>query len=146
MPVAVFVAPGGAHAASAGTFITMAAHVAAMAPATTIGAASPVSMAPGAEPDTVMQKKAFSYAESFIENIAERRDRNVEWAISAVREGVAVTETEAVQLDVIDLVAADRDELLREIDGRVVDGDTLRTGPAPPSRGSRRTWRNASWA
>lgn len=131
VPIAVYVTPGGARAASAGTFITMAAHVAAMAPSTTIGAASPVSMAPGGgEPDTVMQKKAFSFTESFIETIAERRDRNVEWAVSAVREGASVTEGEALELNVIDLIATDRQELLRVIDGRVVDGDTLRTDDA----------------
>ncbi len=132
VPVVVYVTPGGARAASAGTFITMAAHVAAMAPSTTIGAASPVSMSPGGEAqmDTVMQKKVFSYAESFIEGIAERRARNVEWAISAVRDGTSATETEALELDVIDLVAPDRDALLRAIDGRVVEGDTLRTAGA----------------
>ncbi len=132
VPVVVYVSPGGARAASAGTFITMAAHVAAMAPTTTIGAASPVSMSPGGEAqmDTVMQKKVFSYAESFIEGIAERRDRNVEWAVSAVREGASATEEEALDLGVIDVVAADREALLRAIDGRLVDGDTLRTAGA----------------
>ncbi len=132
VPVVVYVTPGGARAASAGTFITMAAHVAAMAPSTTIGAASPVSLGPGgaAQMDTVMQSKAFNYAESFIETIAERRNRNVDWAISAVREAEVATEREALEFDVIDLVATDREELLREIDGRVVDGDTLRTAGA----------------
>jgi membrane-bound serine protease (ClpP class) len=131
IPVVVYVAPDGARAASAGTFITMAAHVAAMAPSTTIGAASPVSMSPGGgQADTVMQKKIFEFSESFIESIAERRDRNVEWAVSAVREGRAATETEALELGVIDLVAADREELLRRVYGRAVDGDTLRTAGA----------------
>ncbi|MDZ7780205.1 MAG: nodulation protein NfeD [Gemmatimonadota bacterium] len=132
VPVVVYVSPGGARAASAGTFITMAAHVAAMAPSTTIGAASPVSMGGGGEAqmDTVSQNKAFNYAESLIASIAERRGRNVDWAISAVREAEAVTESEALDLNVIDLVAADRDELLEAIDGRVVDGDTLRTAGA----------------
>ncbi len=131
VPIVVYVSPDGARAASAGTFITMAAHVAAMATSTTIGAASPVSIAPGgAEPDTVMQKKVFQYSESFIESIAERRGRNAEWAISAVREGSAVTERRALELEVIDLVAADRGELLRLLDGWVVEGDTLRTAGA----------------
>jgi ATP-dependent protease ClpP protease subunit len=112
VPVVVYVTPGGARAASAGTFITMAAHVAAMAPSTTIGAASPVSLG-DVQMDTVMQSKAFSYAESFIATIAERRGRNVEWAISAVREAVSVTEREALELGVIDLVAQDRLELLQ---------------------------------
>lgn len=129
VPVVVYVSPDGARAASAGTFITMAAHVAAMAPSTTIGAASPVTMSPGGggQTDTVMQKKIFSYSESFIESIADRRGRNAEWAISAVKEGASVTNDEALELNVIDLVAANRDELLDALDGRVVDGDTLRT-------------------
>lgn len=132
IPVIVYVTPGGARAASAGTFITMAAHVAAMAPSTTIGAASPVSLAPGGETqtDTVMQNKAFSYTENFAQNVAERRGRNVEWAIAAVREAAAATEGEALELGVIDLVATDREELLRVIDGRVIEGDTLRTADA----------------
>jgi membrane-bound serine protease (ClpP class) len=131
LPIVVFVSPDGARAASAGTFITMAAHVAAMAPSTTIGAASPVSIAPGgAEPDTVMQKKVFQYSESFIESIADRRGRNAEWAISAVREGSSVTERRALELGVIDLVAQDRDDLLRLLDGWVVEGDTLHTADA----------------
>jgi membrane-bound serine protease (ClpP class) len=127
VPIIVYVSPPGARAASAGTFITMAAHVAAMAPSTNIGAASPVTMSPGAQADTVMLQKLFSDTESFIENIAERRGRNVEWAISAVREAASVTERRALELGVIDLVAADLDELLEAVDGRLVDGDTLRT-------------------
>ncbi|MFH5884796.1 nodulation protein NfeD [Halalkalibaculum sp. DA3122] len=126
IPIVVYVSPDGARAASAGTFITMAAHIAAMAPSTTIGAASPVSGS-GAQMDSVMQNKVFNYSESFIESIAERRDRNKEWAISAVREGEAVTESEALELNVIDLIAEDRDDLLQQIDGRTVEGDTLRT-------------------
>ncbi len=125
LPVAVYVSPDGARAASAGTFITMAAHVAAMAPSTTIGAASPVTMAQGAEADTVMQKKIFNATESLIESIAERRGRNVEWAISAVRDGASATEREALEIDVIDLVATDRQDLLRQMDGLAVEGDTL---------------------
>lgn len=129
IPIVVYVSPDGARAASAGTFITMASHIAAMAPSTTIGAASPVSMSPGGggQTDTVMQKKIFNYSESFIESIAERRDRNKDWAISAVRDGESVTEKQALELNVIDLIAADREELLQKIDGRVVEGDTLRT-------------------
>jgi membrane-bound serine protease (ClpP class) len=132
LPIVVYVSPDGARAASAGTFITMAAHVAAMAPSTTIGAASPVTMSPGGggQQDTVMQRKIFEFSENFIESIAERRGRNAEWAVSAVRDGKAATESEALELEVIDLVAADREELLRRIDGRVVDGDTLRTADA----------------
>ncbi|MFP4623354.1 MAG: NfeD family protein [Gemmatimonadota bacterium] len=130
VPVVVYVSPAGARAASAGTFITLAGDVAAMAPSTTIGAASPVTMAPGAQMDTVMQRKVFRATESVMETIAERRGRNVEWAISAVREGVSATAREALELDVIDLIAADRSALLEELDGRAVDGDTLRTAGA----------------
>ncbi len=127
VPVAVYVAPLGARAASAGTFITLAAHVAAMGPSTTIGAASPVTMAPGAQADTVMQRKIFAATESFMRTIAERRDRNMEWAISAVREGASATEGEALELGVIDLVAASRQELLEAMDGMVVDDQVLHT-------------------
>lgn len=126
MPIVIYVAPEGARAASAGTFITMASHIAAMAPTTTIGAASPVQMG-GGQIDSVMQKKLFNYSESFIESIAKRRKRNAEWARSAVRDGEAVTADEALKLNVIDLIAADREALLTQIDGRVVEGDTLHT-------------------
>lgn len=126
LPIVVYVAPEGGRAASAGTFITMAAHVAAMAPTTTIGAASPVQMG-GGETDSVMQKKLFNYAESFIESIANRRDRNAEWARSAVRDGEAITAKEALELNVINFIAKDREELLNTIDGHIVNGDTLNT-------------------
>lgn len=129
MPVVVYVAPEGGRAASAGTFITMAAHIAAMAPATTIGAASPVQMG-GGQQDSVMQKKIFNYSESFIESVANRRDRNAEWAKSAVRDGESITETEALELEVIDFISSSREELLEQIDGRVVGGDTLQTSNA----------------
>lgn len=129
MPIIVYVAPEGGRAASAGTFITMAAHIAAMAPTTTIGAASPVQMG-GGQSDSVMQKKIFNYSESFIESIANRRDRNAEWARSAVRDGESVTAKEALELNVIDLIAASRDELVESIDGRIINGDTLKTRTA----------------
>lgn len=126
MPIVVYVAPEGARAASAGTFITMAAHIAAMAPTTTIGAASPVQMG-GGQTDSVMQKKIFNYSESFIESIANRRDRNAEWAVSAVRDGEAITADTALALNVIDLIAANREELVNAIDGEILEGDTLKT-------------------
>lgn len=129
MPIVVYVTPSGGNAGSAGTFITLAAHIAAMAPTTTIGAASPVSMG-GQQQDTVMQKKIFNYSESFIENIAKERDRNAEWAKSAVRDGEAITETEALELNVIDFIAQDLDELLLKIDGMMVEGDSLQTAKA----------------
>ncbi len=126
LPIVVYVAPEGGRAASAGTFITMAAHIAAMAPTTTIGAASPVQMG-GGQTDSVMQKKLFNYSESFIESIANRRDRNAEWARSAVRDGESITAEEALELNVINFIATDREELLDIIDGQVINGDTLHT-------------------
>lgn len=129
MPIVVYVSPSGGNAGSAGTFITLAAHIAAMAPTTTIGAASPVSMG-GGQQDTVMQKKIFNFSENFIESIAEERGRNTDWAISAVRDGVAATETEALELNVIDLIASDLDQLLVEIDGMEVEGRVLKTAQA----------------
>ncbi len=126
MPIVVYVAPAGANAGSAGTFITLAAHIAAMAPTTTIGAASPVSM-DGAQMDTVMKEKIFNYSENFIQNIAEKRGRNAEWAISAVRDGEAVTEQEALELNVIDIVAEDIRDLLTQMHNYEVDGNTLNT-------------------
>lgn len=130
LPIIVYVAPEGASAASAGTFITMAAHIAAMAPATNIGAASPVQMAPGggtSQPDTVMQKKIFQYSESYIKSIANRRGRNADWAISAVRDGKSVTAAEALKLNVIDLIADDRNTLLNEVHGDSAAGTILDT-------------------
>lgn len=129
IPVVVYVSPQGASAASAGTFITMAAHIAAMAPATNIGAASPVQMGGGGtvQMDTVMQKKVFNYAESYIESIAERRGRNAEWAISAVRDGKSITADKAVELNVVDFIAEDRSDLLEKLDGREVEDQILHT-------------------
>ncbi len=133
LPIIVYVSPEGASAASAGTFITMAAHIAAMAPATNIGAASPVQMGPGgsSQPDTVMQKKIFNYTESYIETIANRRGRNAEWAISAVRDGKSITSDKAVELNVVDLIADNRSDLLNKIDGKEVNGKILHTRGAP---------------
>lgn len=133
LPISVYVTPSGGNAGSAGTFITLAAHIAAMAPTTTIGAASPVSMG-GGQQDTVMQKKIFNYSESFIENIAKERGRNAEWARSAVRDGEAITETEALELNVIDFISQDIDELLIQMDGLSFDGDTLQTAQANINR------------
>lgn len=129
LPVAVYVSPEGANAGSAGTFITLAAHIAAMAPATSIGAASPVGMG-GTPADTVMQKKIFNYAESFIESVAERRDRNVEWAKSAVRDGASITSSEAVKINVVDFLANDIDDLLNQIDGMEINDRPLITRDA----------------
>lgn len=135
LPLVVYVSPKGAAAGSAGAYITLAAHIAAMAPATTIGAASPVSMAPGgAGMDSVMQKKIFNYSENYIEGIAEERGRNKEWAISAVRDGSALTDYEALEMNVIDIRAVDLRELLTKIHGTEVEGTTLNTKDASINR------------
>jgi membrane-bound serine protease (ClpP class) len=131
IPTIVYVSPQGAWAASAGTFITMAGHVAAMAPGTSIGAASPVGGGTSDERDEdgkrtdVMGQKIENFTSAFIEAIADERDRNVEWAAQAVREAVAVGADEAVELDVVDLVARDREELFEKISGMqvMVDGE-----------------------
>ncbi len=119
VPVAVFVAPGGAQAASAGTFITMSAHIAAMAPGTNIGAASPVGGG-GSQIKGDMRKKAMNDVAAFARSIATRTGRNAEWAESAVREAVSVDESEALRLKVIDLVAVDIESLLLAVDGRKI--------------------------
>lgn len=118
VPVIVFVAPSGARAASAGVFITMAAHVAAMAPGTNIGAAHPVSM--GGKMDKVMSDKATNDAAAYIRSIAHERGRNAEWAEEAVRKSVSITDTEALKQNVIDLIARDTGSLLSGVDGRTV--------------------------
>jgi membrane-bound serine protease (ClpP class) len=133
LPTVVYVAPAGATAASAGCFITMAADVAAMAPGTSIGAAHPVAMGggiAGQEPDEVMKRKLENFATTFIESIAARRHRNVEWAKTAVRESAAITAEKALELKVIDIVAEDVPDLLRQLDGREVNGKSLRAASA----------------
>lgn len=130
VPVAVYVSPEGAMAASAGTYITVAAQIAAMAPTTHIGSATPVS---GEGHD--LQRK-FTYAlSSYMKTLAERRGRNAQWAVKAVTQGISATEHEALKLKVIDLIAPDRATLLKKIDGRKVDAAgqqvVLRTKGAP---------------
>jgi membrane-bound serine protease (ClpP class) len=149
IPVATFVAPDGARAASAGTFILYASHIAAMAPATNVGAATPVAIGGGGEdspkpaPDRrrakdkekdkekddekapatsrdAMRAKQINDAAAYIRSLAELRGRNAEWAERAVREGVSVSATEALQLKVIDVVARDVPDLLKQLDGRVL--------------------------
>jgi membrane-bound serine protease (ClpP class) len=120
LPVIVYVAPSGAGAASAGVFVTMAAHVAAMAPGTNIGAAHPVG-GQGEDVGGDMREKVENFAVSLSRTIAQQRGRNVDWAEKAVRESVSITEREAVQLKVVDLVAADTQDLLRQVDGREVN-------------------------
>lgn len=118
VPVIVYVSPTGARAASAGAFITLAAHVAAMAPATNIGAAHPVAV--GGQVDKVAMKKIENDAAAFIRSIALERGRNVEWAEKAVRASVSATEREALKLGIIDLVAGSLPDLLAKVDGRQV--------------------------
>jgi len=119
IPVVVYVNPPGAHAGSAGVFITMAAHVAAMAPATNIGAAHPVAGG-GAQMDSTMNRKTTNDAVAFIRTIAEKRNRNAEWAEQAVRQSESITGIIAVQKNVVDLVATSTKELLKELDGRTI--------------------------
>ena len=117
VPVVVYVAPSGARAASAGTFITMAGHIAAMAPGTNIGAAHPVS-GEGKNIEGDMRQKVENDLAAFARSIADKRGRNADWAEKAVRESVSVTETEASQLKVIDLIAEDVPDLLSKLEGR----------------------------
>jgi membrane-bound serine protease (ClpP class) len=138
LPVVVYVAPTGATATSAGCFITLAASVAAMAPATTIGAAHPVSIGgfpSGGEekPDETMKQKLENFSVSYMETIAGKRQRNVEWAKSAVKESASITAQKALELKVIDLIATDMPDLLQKLNGRVADGKTLKTAGAEVS-------------
>lgn len=119
VPVIVYVSPGGAHAGSAGVFITLAANIAAMAPGTNIGAAHPVDLQ--GQIDTTMNEKVTNDAAAFIRTIAEKRNRNMEWAERAVRRSYSYTETEALNDSVIDLIAKNEQELLNMIDGRTVE-------------------------
>lgn len=136
VPVATYVAPSGSRAASAGTYILYASHVAAMAPATNLGSATPVQIGgmPGVpnpprpedtepgelEPITPLEKKIVNDAAAYIRGLAELRGRNAEWAEEAVREAVNLTASEALEKQVIDVVATDLDDLLRQINQREV--------------------------
>ena len=141
LPVIVYVAPQGAWAASAGTFITLAAHVAAMAPGTSIGAASPVGGGTSEDRDEegertdVMGQKVENFTSAFIESIAQERDRNVEWAISAVREAEAIGAEKALELGVVDVVARTRAALFEQIEGREItvsgEAHTLKVSGLP---------------
>ncbi|TCK04168.1 NfeD family protein [Marinobacterium mangrovicola] len=140
IPVICYVSPGGARAASAGTFLLYACHVAAMAPATNLGAATPVSIGtpmtpdngggqPGdgegdtakTQPGSAMERKVTNDAVAYIRGLAELRGRNADWAEKAVREGASLTASKALELGVIDLIAADRSELFEVITGRSVE-------------------------
>ena len=131
VPVAVFVSPEGARAASAGALIVLAADVAAMAPGTNIGAATPVSLIGGGEADDASTEKAVNDAAAFARSVAERRGRNVEWAEAAVREASSLTASEALEQGVVDLLADDLDALLAALDGHALpDGRVLHTAGA----------------
>ena len=119
VPVVVYVAPSGARAASAGVFITIAGHVAVMAPNTAIGAAHPVAMG-GEDMPEAMEEKVLNDAAAYIRSLAEAHGRNMEWAEKAVRESVSATEREALELNVIDMIAPDLDTLIIQLDGMQV--------------------------
>ncbi len=120
LPIIVYVAPSGAGAGSAGVFITMAANIAAMAPGTNIGAAHPVA-GTGQEVKGVMGEKIENFTASFSETIAQRRGRNTEFAIQAVRRSISITDQEALDKRVIDVIALDVSDLLKQASGREVD-------------------------
>lgn len=132
LPTAVYVTPPGARATSAGLFVLMAADVAAMAPTTHVGAAHPVPL--GAESDEVMDEKATSDAAALVRSIAAERGRNAEWAERAVRESLSVTADEALEIDVIDMLAPTLDDLLAQLDGREIAGQTLQTSGVEQER------------
>lgn len=168
VPVATYVSPHGARAASAGTYILYASHIAAMAPATNLGSATPVQMGglPGSEPEqapdsddpgsggedgdgkrrgnTAMERKVLEDAVSYIRGLAERHGRNADWAEEAVREAVNLGANDALEKNVIDVVAPSLGDLLRQIDGRSVrmaSGErTLESAALEPVR-SRPDWR-----
>ncbi len=121
VPVVVYVSPSGARAASAGVMITMAADVAAMAPGTNIGAAHPVG-AGGQEIGGKMSEKVINDMVAHAKSVAEKRGRNQKWVEQAIRESVSVTETEALKENIIDLIAEDTDDLIRQLNGRDIPG------------------------
>ncbi|OGP95173.1 MAG: serine protease [Deltaproteobacteria bacterium RBG_16_47_11] len=137
IPIIVYVAPSGARAASAGVFVTMAAHIAVMAPTTHIGAAHPVTLGGGEGKESkTMTEKIVNDTVSYIKTIARNRGRNVDWAEKAVVKSVSITEEEAVKLNVVDFITPDLQSLLTKIDGRIVKFDgvtrTLQTKGLQP--------------
>ena len=133
VPVASYVSPGGSRAASAGTFITIASHIAAMAPGTNIGAAHPVNMMGGNnQQESTMDKKVVNDAAAYIRSLAELRNRNSHWAELAVVKSVSISAEEAKRLNVIDLIAGNVKALILAIDGREIQTTsgpmTLKTG------------------
>ena len=120
IPIIVYVSPSGARAASAGVFVTMAAHIAVMAPGTHIGAAHPVTLGGEGKEDKKMAEKILNDMVAFVKNIAKTRGRNADWAEKAVVKSVSITDEEAVKLNVVDFVSPDMSSLLDKIDGKVV--------------------------
>ncbi|MBA4311692.1 MAG: serine protease [Chlorobiaceae bacterium] len=119
IPIIVYVSPAGSQAASAGVFVTLAAHIAIMSPGTNIGAAHPVTI--GEQKDSVMIEKATNDAAAFIRTISEKRHRNIKWAEDAVRKSISITEKEAINLGVIDTIATSISELLKIIDHKSIE-------------------------
>ncbi|MBW8865354.1 MAG: nodulation protein NfeD [Verrucomicrobia bacterium] len=147
IPVVVYVTPSGASAGSAGVFITLAADVAVMAPHTSIGAAHPVEIGSGGsveKTDDVMKQKIENYTSSFVETIADKRHRNVEWAKSAVMESKATTAEKALDLGVIDFIADDLTDLLKQLDGREISDKKLDTAKAAVVEIPMRAWEHFS--
>ncbi len=136
VPIVVYVSPSGARAGSAGVFITYASDIAAMSPGTNIGAAHPVNMGPGMnfQKDTsgteILSEKVTNDAVAFISSIAEKRNRNVEWAEKAIRESHSITEQKALELGVIEIIAENRKELLKKLDGYQLEERELSTSDA----------------
>jgi len=147
IPTVVFVAPAPARAGSAGVFITMAADVAAMAPHTRIGAAHPVEIGASgdvAKTDDTMKTKIENDTAMFAKSIADKRHRNTDWAISSVRDSASITSEEALDIGVIDLIADDVPDLLKQIDGRKLGERTLRTAEAKVVEIPMNTWEQFS--
>ncbi len=120
VPVVTYVSPSGAHAASAGTYIMYASHIAAMAPSTNLGAATPIIMGGKNDPKDTLERKMISDASAYIRGLAEIRKRNGDWAEKAVSEAVSLSVTEALKQKVIDVTAVSLDDLMDKIDGRTV--------------------------
>lgn len=153
VPIIVYVGPSAARAGSAGVFITLSGHVAAMAPTTNIGAAHPISVGPekrdrgddkAKEPkdeewrksdEDILKRKIENDLVAFAQSIAEERGRNMEWAVKAVRESESISAGKALELKVIDFIAADRDELLAKADGRTVKLGTAKVDHVLHTRG-----------
>jgi membrane-bound serine protease (ClpP class) len=147
VPTVVYVAPAPARAGSAGVFITMAADVAAMAPHTRIGAAHPVEIGTGGDvekTDDTMKTKIENDTAAFAKSIAEKRHRSVDWAVASVRESASITAEEALDQNVIDLIANDQADLLKQLDAREVNGKTLNTANATVVEIPMSTWESFS--